>query len=60
VRYDYLHTEIELLLPRMIDLKKVANLSIEPGSGSYSIKKLERYYEADNKLNREGLVAAGF
>ena len=58
-RYDYLHTEIELLLPRMVDLKKVANKSIEPGSGSYSIKKLERYYEADNKLNRDGLVAGG-
>jgi uncharacterized protein len=58
-RYDYLHTEIELLLPRMVDLLKIAKESIEPGSGSYSIKKLERYYEADNKLNREGLVAAG-
>lgn len=58
-RYDYLHREVEMLLPTMIDLKKVAGRSIEPGSGSYSIKKLERYYEADNKLNRTGLVAAG-
>jgi uncharacterized protein len=30
-----------------------------PGSGSYSIKSLEKYYDADTKLNRGELVAGG-
>lgn len=38
-RYDYLHREVELLLPTMVDLKQVGSKSIEPGSGSYLIKR---------------------
>ncbi len=51
--------DADALIARMFDLKPVANDSFIPGSGSYSIKDLERYYDADTKLNRGGLVAGG-
>ena len=51
--------EADALVARMFDLKPVAAKSFIPGSGSYSIKDLERYYDADAKLNRGGLVAGG-
>ena len=43
----------------MFDLMKVTEASFVPGSGSYSIKSLEAYYDADSKLNRGGLVKGG-
>jgi uncharacterized protein len=51
--------DAEALIARMIDLKPVAINSFIPGSASYSIKKLEKYYDADSKLRRDGLVAGG-
>lgn len=51
--------DADALVARMFDLKPVAAESFIPGSGSYSIKDLERYYDADTKLNRGGLVAGG-
>lgn len=47
------------IIARMVDLKVVASDSFIPGTGSYSIKKLEKYYDADSKLHRGGLVAGG-
>lgn len=47
------------LVARMVDLLPIVKDSFVPGSGSYSIKALERYYDADSKLNRGGLVAGG-
>ena len=58
-RYDILAQETELLISRMIDLRLIAMSRIRPGAGGYSIKQLERYYDADTKLNRKGLVAGG-
>jgi uncharacterized protein len=44
----------------MVDLCKVSKSMILPGANSYSIKDLERYYDADTKLNRKvNLVAGG-
>jgi predicted RecB family nuclease len=51
--------EADALIARMVDLKPVANDAFIPGSGSYSIKDLEKYYDADTKLNRGGLVSGG-
>jgi uncharacterized protein len=51
--------DAEALIARMVDLRPVAMDVFIPGSGSYSIKKLEKYYDADSKLHRGGLVAGG-
>lgn len=59
-KYDQLHNEVEFLISRMVDLCKVSKSMILPGANSYSIKDLERYYDADIKLNRKvNLVAGG-
>jgi uncharacterized protein len=47
------------LISRMFDLRPVAMDAFVPGSGSYSIKSLEKYYDADTKLNRSELVSGG-
>jgi len=52
-------SDVEALCARMVDLKKVVEKTLLPGSASYSIKKLEKYYDADAKLNRNELVAGG-
>jgi uncharacterized protein len=51
--------DVKFLLSRMVDLMKEAQEAMIPGSGSYSIKKLERYYDADTKLKRDKLVKGG-
>ncbi len=51
--------DVERINARMFDLMKVTEASFVPGSGSYSIKNLEAYYDADSKLNRGGLVKGG-
>jgi uncharacterized protein len=51
--------DVKFLLSRMVDLMKEAQKAMIPGSGSYSIKKLERYYDADTKLKRDKLVKGG-
>jgi uncharacterized protein len=51
--------DADALIARMIDLKTVTADSFVPGTGSYSIKDLEKYYDANTKLNRGGLVAGG-
>jgi uncharacterized protein len=51
--------DVERINARMFDLMKVTEASFVPGSGSYSIKSLEAYYDADSKLNRGGLVKGG-
>jgi len=51
--------EVKFLISRMVDLMKEAKRAFIPGSGSYSIKKLERYYDADTKLHRDKLVKGG-
>lgn len=58
-KYNQLHEEVEFLIPRMVDLRKVTMSMLLPGSNSYSIKKLERYYDADTKLNRKGNLVEG-
>lgn len=58
-RYDQLHEEVEFLVSRMVDLRLNVISMIQPGSNSYSIKKLERYYDADIKLNRKGNLVEG-
>jgi uncharacterized protein len=59
-KYEQLSDEVEFLISRMVDLRKVAISMILPGANSYSIKKLERYYDADTKLNRKiNLVEGG-
>lgn len=47
------------LIARMVDLRPVAMNAFIPGSGSYGIKSLEKYYDADSKLHRDKLVAGG-
>ena len=51
--------DVTFLITRMVDLMKEAKRAFIPGSGSYSIKKLERYYDADTKLKRDKLVKGG-
>lgn len=51
-RYLILIEEVEFLVSRMIDLRDIAISRVRPGAGGYSIKQLERYYDADTKLNR--------
>lgn len=59
-KYKQLGEEVEFLISRMVDLCKVSKSMILPGANSYSIKDLERYYDADIKLNRKvDLVAGG-
>ncbi len=59
-RYNILHDEVEFLVTRMVDLRKIVLSMILPGANSYSIKKLERYYDADTQLNRKvNLVEGG-
>ena len=57
--YGELEEEVELICSRMIDLRKIVMSMINPGSNSYSIKAIERYYDADERLHRGGLVKAG-
>jgi predicted RecB family nuclease len=58
-RHDQLHDEVEFLVSRMVDLRLNVISMIQPGSNSYSIKKLERYYDADIKLNRKANLVEG-
>ena len=51
--------DVKFLISRMVDLMKEAKRTFIPGSGSYSIKKLERYYDADTELHRDKLVKGG-
>jgi uncharacterized protein len=51
--------DVEQVVEHMLDLCAIAKASFLPGSNSYSIKKLEQYYDADSKLNRTELVAGG-
>lgn len=51
--------DVQVINGRMFDLMKITEASFVPGSGSYSIKSLETYYDADSKLNRGGLVKGG-
>ena len=58
-RYDQLHEEVKFLISRMVDLRLITMSMVLPGANSYSIKKLERYYDADTKLNRKGNLVEG-
>jgi predicted RecB family nuclease len=58
-RHDQLHDEVDFLLTRMVDLRPTVISMIQPGSNSYSIKQLERYYDADTRLNRKGNLVEG-
>jgi predicted RecB family nuclease len=58
-KHNQLHDEVEYLVSRMVDLRKIVMSMILPGANSYSIKKLERYYDADIKLNRKGNLVEG-
>lgn len=58
-RHEQLHDEVEFLVSRMVDLRLNVISMIQPGSNSYSIKKLERYYDADTQLNRKGNLVEG-
>lgn len=51
--------DAEALIARMVDLRPVAMDAFIPGSGSYGIKSLENYYDADSKLQRDKLVKGG-
>ena len=51
--------DAEALIARMVDLRPVAMDAFIPGSGSYGIKSLEDYYDADSKLQRDKLVKGG-
>jgi uncharacterized protein len=51
--------DAEALIARMVDLRPVAMDAFIPGSGSYGIKSLEKYYDAESKLHRDKLVAGG-
>lgn len=51
--------DADALIARMVDLRPIATAAFVPGSGSYSIKSLEKYYDADTKLHRGGLVSGG-
>ena len=55
----YLTDEVELLVSRMVDLQKIAKATFVPGSGSYSIKSLERYYPDRDRLRGNSDVSAG-
>jgi predicted RecB family nuclease len=57
--YEILADEVDFLVSRMVDLRDIAKSRVRPGAGGYSIKQLERYYDADTNLNRKGLVAGG-
>jgi uncharacterized protein len=57
--YQELAYEVEFVCSRMVDLRKNVMSMILPGSNSYSIKDIEKYYDADGKLHREGLVKGG-
>lgn len=58
-RYGILQDEVHFLISRMVDLRKVASSMILPGANGYSIKQLERYYDADVKLNRKANGVSG-
>lgn len=58
-KYDVLYKDVEFLISRMVDLSKNAKSMILPGSNGYSIKELERYYDADTKLNRRANGVSG-
>jgi uncharacterized protein len=52
-KYNIFHDEVKLIISRMIDLRTIATSMVLPGANGYSIKQLERYYDADTKLNRK-------
>ena len=58
-KYNILRGEVSFLISRMVDLRKIATSMIRPGSNGYSIKELERYYDADIKLNRKANGVSG-
>jgi len=59
-KYGILKEEVNFLISHMVDLRKISMSMILPGANSYSIKKLERYYDADTKLSRKlNLVSGG-
>jgi uncharacterized protein len=58
-KHEQLHEEVEFLVSRMVDLRLNVISIIAPGANSYSIKDLERYYDADIKLNRKGNLVEG-
>lgn len=58
-KHEQLHEEVEFLVSRMVDLRLNVISMITPGANSYSIKDLERYYDADTKLNRKGNLVEG-
>jgi uncharacterized protein len=58
-KYNILHEEVKFIISRMVDLRKIATSMIRPGSNGYSIKQLERYYDADFKLNRKANGVSG-
>ncbi len=59
VRYEILDVEVKRIIGAMVDLKTIAKASIMPGCAGYSIKQLERYYQADSSLQRGKLVKGG-
>jgi predicted RecB family nuclease len=58
-KHEQLHEDVEFLVTRMVDLRLNVISMIAPGANSYSIKDLERYYDADTKLNRKGNLVEG-
>jgi predicted RecB family nuclease len=58
-KHEQLHEDVEFLVSRMVDLRLNVTSMIAPGANSYSIKDLERYYDADTKLNRKGNLVEG-
>ncbi len=59
-KYDgLLHEEVEELISSMVDIQDIAKRTFVPGSGSYSIKKLEKYYPNREKLRESKEVSAG-
>lgn len=54
-----LMVEVETLISRMIDIQDIAKDTFVAGSGSYSIKQLEKYYPDREKLRVSKKVSAG-
>lgn len=51
--------DVEALIARMFDLQKLAKNYFVPGSASYSIKKLEHYYQGHSELRADSQVSSG-
>lgn len=59
-KYDgLLKDEVEALISRMLDIQDIAKKTFVAGSGSYSIKQLEKYYPEKGKLRESKVVSAG-